>query len=190
MGIRYTVHPTPQPDAREEKTLSHARALSWSTKKMDDICQLICQRSTVSSADVKAVLDSMVWVIGFSLKSGDHVELENLGHFSPSLRSRKLPNGSYSVAVDGVNFRCSTKLKKEMASAKLKRVKRLSLLTLEERKASMMRYIEVNGHISVRTYAEQSNCTRYRAESDLKHFVDEGLLCRVGSRTHVLYVLA
>lgn len=189
MGIRYTIHPTPQPDTNEEEPLCHARALSYGTKRMEDICKLVCERSTVSSADVKAVLDSMVWVIGFSLKHGNHVELEDLGHFSPSLRSRQLPGGKYSVVVDGVNFRCSGKLKQEMAEAELERVKYPPLLSLEERKACMIDYIRRNGHISVRTYAEQSGCTRYKAGNDLKRFVEEGLVCRVGSHTHVLYVL-
>lgn len=189
MGIKYTVHTTPQPDTKEEKPLCHARALSCGTKKMDDICKLICARSTVSSADVKAVLDSMVWVIGFSLRNGNHVELEELGHFSPSLRSHKLPGGKYSVTVDGVNFRCSGKLKQEMAGAELEKVKHSPLRSLEERKTCLMDYIRRNGHISVRTYAEQNGCTRYKAENDLKRFVEEGLVRRVGSHTHILYVL-
>ena len=76
MSIKFSEYTTPQPKDREGKPQTHARAIARSTRKMDDICELVCERGSISSADVKAVLDSFVWVIGFSLKRGDHVELE------------------------------------------------------------------------------------------------------------------
>lgn len=78
MGIRFKIHETPRPKGRKGPKLIHARALCDSTVKMDHLCKMICSRSTISSADVKAVLDSFVWAIGFSLESGQHVELEEL----------------------------------------------------------------------------------------------------------------
>ena len=83
MAIQFSVHKTPQPNDRKGKQQTHARAIARSTQKMDDICALVCERGSISPADVKAVLDSFVWVIGHSLKYGDNVELEGLGHFSP-----------------------------------------------------------------------------------------------------------
>lgn len=83
MAIRFTEHKTPRPKGNEEK-LIHARTTASQTRQMDDICKVICQRSSISSADVKAVLDSFVWYIEFSLRYGDHVELEELGYFSPA----------------------------------------------------------------------------------------------------------
>lgn len=188
MAIKYTVHETPQPGSRKKKPLVHARALSCGTKKIDDICALVCSRSSISPADVKAVLDSMVWVIGLSLSSGNHVELENLGHFSPSLRTQKLPNGKYSVEVDGVNFRCSPKLKEEMEKTELEREKLPELRSLDVRKAQMQDYIQRNGHISIPVYAGLNACSRYRAEADIKQFIADGIIRRIGSHTHVLYI--
>lgn len=190
MGIKFKVHQTPQPSGRKGKILSHARALSSGTQKMDRICKMVCERSTVSSADVKAVLDSFVWVIGLSLKSGQHVELEELGHFSPSLRSRPTADGKrMTVVVDGVNFRCSEKLKEELKDAELEIVKTPKKFTPEERKARMKDFLARNEHITTPDYAELNNCSRYQATADLKKLVERGDICRIGSSTHVMYVL-
>lgn len=52
------------------------------------LCNLISARSSVSSADVKAVLDSMNWAMGMELKSGNIVQVGELGNFRLSLRSK------------------------------------------------------------------------------------------------------
>lgn len=44
--------------------------------------------------------------------------------------------------------------------------------------------------ISPRAYAQAFGCSRYRAELDLKRFVEEGVLARVGYRNKVMYLLS
>lgn len=190
MAIKFSVHKTPQPNGRKGQQQTHARAIARSTQKMDDICALVCERGSISSADVKAVLDSFVWVIGHSLKYGDNVELEGLGHFSPSLRTLKLPDGRSVVKLDNVNFRCSEKLKNELKSVQLEKVQTATSYTPEERRARMQDYL--HGHESITTimYAKLNACSRYQATADLKKYIEEGLLCRIGSSTHVTYLLA
>lgn len=190
MAIKFSVHKTPQPNGRKGQQQTHARAIARSTQKMDDICALVCERGSISSADVKAVLDSFVWVIGHSLKYGDNVELEGLGHFSPSLRTLKLPDGRSVVKLDNVNFRCSEKLKNELKAVQLEKVQTAVSYTPEERRARMLDYL--HGHESITTimYAKLNACSRYQATADLKKYIEEGLLCRIGSSTHVAYLLA
>ena len=190
MAIKFSVHKTPQPNDRKGKQLTHARAIARSTQKMDDICALVCERGSISSADVKAVLDSFVWVIGHSLKYGDNVELEGLGHFSPSLRTQKLPDGRSVVSLDNVNFRCSEKLKNELKSAQLEKIKTATCYMPEERKTRMLDYLQRNESITTITYTKLNACSRYQATADLTKYVEEGLLYRVGGSTHVTYLLA
>lgn len=190
MAIKYSEHNTPQPNGRKGQPQTHARAIARSTQKMDDICQLVCERGSISSADVKAVLDSFVWVIGFSLKNGDHVELEGLGHFSPSLHTKKLPNGKKEIQLDNVNFRCSEKLKNELKTVRLEKVKKATSYEPEERKRRLIEYIKRNESITTITYSKLNNCSRYQATADLKKYVEDKLLTRVGRSTHVAYLLA
>lgn len=189
MGIKFKIHDTPQPNGRKGKALSHARALSRGTVKIDDLCEIICQRGSISSADVKAVLDSFVWAIGHSLKYGDNVELEDLGHFSPSLRTHPLPDGKMRVTVDNVNFRCSKKLKETLKAAKLEQVNPPAKQTFPQRKAKLIKYLERNEHITTRGYSILNDCSRYQAQKDLKLLVADKEIYQLGSGTHIMFVL-
>lgn len=191
MGIRFKVHETPQPKGRKTTKLKHARAMCDSTVRMDQLCEMICARSTVSSADVKAVLDSFVWAIGLSLENGQHVELEELGHFSPSLRTRPSADGKKMVVMaDSVNFRCSEKLKESLRYAELKRIKASKQLSFEERQNQMLDFLKRNKGITTPDYANLNSCSRYRAAIDLKLFVERNVLSKIGGGTHVMYVLS
>lgn len=190
MAIHFNVHETPQPKSRKGNALSHARAIPRSTKKMKNICDLVCERASIPSADVKAVLDSFVWIIGFSLEYGDHVELEDLGHFSPSLRTRRGPDGTFTVEVDGVNFRCSETLKRKLSAVKLHRESNPTGYPEQDRKQRMINYLQQNEHITTPTYSKLNDCSYYKASADLKKFVQEGVICQIGARTHTMYLLA
>ena len=51
------------------------------------LCKLISARCTASSADVKAVLDSLLFVLDLDLQAGRLVQLGELGNFRLSLSS-------------------------------------------------------------------------------------------------------
>lgn len=191
MAIKFTVNETPKPKGRKGQKLSHARQRSNGTYKMDYICKLISERSAVSSAEVKSVLDSLAWMMEVAFRDGYHLELEDLGYFSPSLRTRTVNNKQNMVELDGVNFRCSSKLLKNLKNIELKQVDKKKVMpSLEERKKKMLNHFSIWGSISPRTYAESAGCSRYRAEADLKQWVGEGLLTKVGHRNKTLYLLS
>lgn len=193
MGIKFKVYSTPKPNGRKGQTLSHARAISRGTYDLEKVCALISERSAVSSAEVKSVLDSFAWVIELALKDGCHVELDDLGYFSPSLKTvPSVTNENYNtVFVDGINYRCSTSLRKKLREIDLQHVKdKQKPDSWDERKRKLLKYIADWGNVSPRGYAEAIGCSRYRAEADLKKFVEEGVLVRVGYRNKVMYLLA
>lgn len=67
--------------ATEGAKLYYAQAKSSGVSGMDRLCMLINERSTVSSADVKAVLDSLIFVIKLELSDGKIVQLGEFGNF-------------------------------------------------------------------------------------------------------------
>jgi len=73
------------PEEGQEKYYALARTSGVST--LDKMCKLICARSSMSSADVKAVFDSLNWAMGLELDSGNVVQLGELGNFRLSLSS-------------------------------------------------------------------------------------------------------
>ena len=94
---------------------SCARVITRDTKRMNDICEYISECSSVTSADIKGVLEALTSYIGRELSYGYSVELEGLGHFSPSVKSKEVTdqkgNTKSSASIHGVNFRCSPRLK-------------------------------------------------------------------------------
>ncbi|MDR1200342.1 MAG: hypothetical protein LBL58_01765 [Tannerellaceae bacterium] len=66
----------------------YAVAKSSGLSGVDKICKLISARSTVSSADVKAVFDSLAWAMDLELSSGNVVQLGELGNFRLSISSQ------------------------------------------------------------------------------------------------------
>ncbi len=54
---------------------------------MEKLCDLISARCAMSSADVKAILDSLNWIMHVELRSGNIVQLGEFGNFRLSVRS-------------------------------------------------------------------------------------------------------
>lgn len=132
-------------------------------------------------------------MIELALEDGCHVELDDLGYFSPSLKtvqSKRNPNKN-TVYVDGINYRCSTSLREKLREIDLEYVKEKKKPdNWDTRKKDLLEYMERWESVTPRTYADTFGCSRYRAEIDLKKFVEEGVLVRVGYRNKVMYLLA
>lgn len=73
-------------DAGKVKTYAMAKASGHCDLKK--LCKLISARSAMSSADVKAILDSLNWVMDVELQSGNIVQLGEFGNFRLSVSSR------------------------------------------------------------------------------------------------------
>lgn len=69
------------------KTKTYARAKSSGQCDMTKLCKLVSARSSMSSADVKAVLDSLNWVMDLELQAGNTVQLGEFGNFRLSISS-------------------------------------------------------------------------------------------------------
>lgn len=194
MDIKFGIYTTPNPD-KEGKKLSHARNITKGTKHMDDICDYISECASLTSADLKGALDALANYVADQLRYGYNVELEGLGTFSLSLKSRQTVNSkgkpTVTVGIDGVNFRTSLLLKERLKGVRPKKVKRVNKTTstLEERKARMLNYLLRNNYINASDYAIHNSCTRYRATEDLKQFLAEGIILKMGHKTHRIYVL-
>ncbi|GHV47639.1 hypothetical protein FACS1894181_01500 [Bacteroidia bacterium] len=73
-------------EAGKKKTYAVAKANGYCD--MQKLCNLVSARSSMSSADVKAMVDSLNWVMELELKSGNIVQLGEFGNFRMSIRSR------------------------------------------------------------------------------------------------------
>ena len=176
---------------------AYARLISRETKKLDEICSFINECCSVNSADIKGVLDALSKYVGRELSYGSCVELEGLGFFSPALKTFKdgmneKGEEMYKVRVDGVNFRCSKKLKEQVRESQPQKVKRtnVSKFDYEGRRAKLIAYLEMHRFINLTDYQRFVGCTYYVAKGDFKKFEEEKLVQRQGYKTHRVYILA
>lgn len=191
--IKFGVYKTPKGNGTEQK--SCARLISKGTLKMNDVCEYLSDSSTLTSADLKGAIEGLITYIGRELSNGYCVELEGLGHFSPALKTSQKTDEqgktSFYVQADGVNFRCSKRLKKLVGRERPIKVKRVNNTSneLSDRKSKMLRYLQNNAYINLTDYASLNGCSRYRATEDMKQFVEDGIVIRTGYRTHRVYSL-
>jgi len=193
--MKFVLHENPVAPGKTKTKAKHARVVHNSKLDMARLCELISQRSSLSSADVKGVLDSFQFCMGIYLKDGSTVELSELGHFYPTLRSKSYINEEgkqrIRVQVDTVGFRCSPKLKKEIRSAELEQVKlpKLNPYSFEKRRERILSYVSENLTINSSIVMGLNRCTRHTALDDLKQLAAKGELMKVRSGTTLLYFL-
>ena len=77
--------------APQDSKLYYAQAVSTRNVHFDDLCDEIAETCTLTSADIKAVLDRMMWVMVSHLKNGEIIEFADLGNFRVSARSKGSP---------------------------------------------------------------------------------------------------
>lgn len=83
--IKYKVIKRTRPS--DKKVKYHCAALSPNFLNQQKLVDRISARCTVTSADVKAVLDALEYEMVQSFQQGDGVRLGDVGTFRPSLRS-------------------------------------------------------------------------------------------------------
>ena len=72
------------PDAK----LYYARAVSSGEMTFEELCEDIAETCTLTSADVKACLDRLAWIISKNLKAGRIVQMGELGNFRLTVGSK------------------------------------------------------------------------------------------------------
>lgn len=190
--IKFGVYKTPAINGK--KSIPYARVISSGTRNMKRICYELSDSCSITSSDIKAVLEALSQYIGRELAEGYSVELDGLGYFSPALKSTKIVNEdgviSYSAAVQGVNFRCSNQLKEMVKKSRPQKVKRDNIPTdnLEGRRKKMQEYLQNHRSINISDYAHLNRCTYYMAQKDIKEFVAGGIIDSEGCRTHRVYI--
>lgn len=195
MSVKFSIYKTPKPRGREGHALQHARVITQGTKRMEEICAYINESSSLTSADIKGTIEALFNYISVQLLNGYNVDLEGFGHFSLSLRSKPMVNNkneeSTAVSIHGIHFKCSKRLKQRIVQGELrKKTRRIPQpLPIEERQAKLIEYLHRHGYINGTLYGELIHCSRYYANKDIQHYLEEGLIERIGKNKHQIYLL-
>ena len=173
MSLKFGWYKTPVPGDREDKEIPHARIISQGTLDTKYMCKMISMSSTISSADVKGVLEALNYWMGFHLAEGNSIELDGLGYFTPTLKSRTVTDENDKPKViaeaDTVSFRCATSLKEQVREAGLKEVNK-------------------NKCINCSTCVQINHYSRFMALKDLKQLIDSNKLVQIGGGKQTMYI--
>lgn len=194
MPAKYALYENPNPKGDGEKQPLHARIVPWGTVRTEEIAQDIADSCGYSTAVTKGMLDALAHIISRNLSRGYTVELDELGSFSISLKSRPVMDKkelrSCSVSFGNVHFRGSKKLKDRLSSLRLERDPDAGTTCHPpaKRRTQLLGYMKEHEYINRAQYMQLNSCNRSTAISDLSELMEEGILKRLGNGKAVLYV--
>lgn len=111
----------------KEKTGYFAAKVNGGTIDLNGLCERISEKCSLTSADVKGVMEAMVKEFEIELLSGSSIKFGELGTFSASITSEVVGEKEdlkpHMVRVKTVTFLPSTRVKRIMRKARFVRLR-------------------------------------------------------------------
>lgn len=195
MAISYEFYETPNPK-KDGKKSYHPRTVSWHKVTTEKLAQEIQYESSLTRADVKAVLTSLADKLANHLADGQKVHLEGIGYLSVSLQcDREIHNQEdmkrAPVMFKAVNFRADEELKKKLRRAKMERsnIRQHSMpLTDEEIDAKLDEYFATHPIITRRQFQHLCLLRDSTAHRHIRRLLEEGKLRNVNTSRNPIYM--
>lgn len=199
--INYDLRKIPTPKGKESlgfyPIISHPQKITG-----NELCKLIQDKCTLTTTDVKAVLNALAEVMGSHLGMGMRVEVPELGYFSTAISSEKRiadPQDKQiadHLRVDNVQFKPMASLKKRLDDVSFHRTREheeAAQLLNEEETMELL-----NGYFSQPdaeplTRAVFQRLTGYRkttANREIALLVERGVLVKLGRSNAPYYRMA
>lgn len=199
--INYDLRKIPTPKDREElgyyPVISHPNKITG-----NQLCKLIEDQCTLTTADVKAVLSALAGVLTTHLGMGVRVEVPELGYFSTGIRSDKRITNPQDkqiadhLRVDNVQFMPMASLKKQLADVSFHRTREheeTAKTLSEEKMDELLKSYFSQADNEPLTRATFQRLTGYRktaANRELSLLVERGVLVKFGRNNAPYYRLA
>ncbi|MBR2360395.1 MAG: HU family DNA-binding protein [Bacteroidaceae bacterium] len=195
MAIDYEFYESPAIKGKEGKSY-HPRVVTFGKVTTEKLAQEIQYESSLTRADVKAVLTSLADKLADHLADGRKIHLEGIGYLSVSLRCDKEIHNHEDmkrapVAFKAVNFRADEELKKKLRRAKMERSTiRLHSMTLtnEEIDAKLAEHFATHDTITRRQLQHLCLLRESTALRHIHRLVEEGKLRNVATLRNPVYM--
>lgn len=195
MTILFDFYTSPSNPEKGEKEKYHARVVRSHTVQIDDIVDHISKRCTLSSGDIRAVLEELGDELVNNLCAGNRVCLPGIGYFYLSLSAPKdadpKKTRSQSIGIKAVEFRADSILKtslKQRACFERSNIKvHSSRLNIYEIDALLVDYFYENEFLTRTKFESLCGFTKATAQRHLQRLLDEGRLVNVNTRHNPIY---
>ncbi len=184
MSAEYKLVRRPDPHKTDVKQPLYPCFVPSRIVRLDDLARMARGRSSFSSADIKGMLQLLQDLIVDALEYGQCIELEGIGTFGISLKSRPVMEEkeirAESIRFQDVTFRSSKELCHRLCAMQLERSpeKKPVGFTQEVCEQRTMEYLKTHPYITGKVYRGLCRCGKTKAAADLKKMMQEGKLVR------------
>jgi predicted histone-like DNA-binding protein len=195
--IKIDWYENPVGPGQKPKKRLHARVVSYSNVKSDEVIRRIQMRSSLSEGDVKSALTLLSEVLGECLAEGRRVQLEGLGYFTPTLSTMEPVKADTKrkggkVKLKTVRFRPDKVLMGNIDSEahfiQTDIPNRSSKLSEREIDLRLKEYFSTHKYITRRVFQRECDVVRSTAAMQLRRLREAGKLVNVGTRNQPLYI--
>lgn len=195
MALEYDFYQNPVPKGSNRKPRLHARVVTQGTTTTEQIAKAIHDRSTLTTGDVKAVLDLLSSLLIQELSHSRRVHIEGLGYFQltldcPPVKTEKEIRAE-SIKVRTIVFRTEEPVKDKIRNITVRRVK-------YKNKSKKYSDIEIDGlltayfmdheYLTPWDFRRICGLTASTGSRYLKKLVNDQKLYRLGPRCSSVYM--
>lgn len=195
MAIQYDFYRNPD-SAGTNKKRYHARVVSGNKVSTDQLAKEIHQESTLTVADIKAVLIALGDKLANHLSQGSKVHIEGIGQFQVNLRCKEEVRTVHAIRSENIEFksisyRADNGLKLHLKKQKIQR-SRIKIhsrpLTETEIDQKLTDYFSTHSTLTRRSF--QFLCTQVKTTAIrlLRKLVKNGKLKNIATQRNPVYV--
>ena len=194
MAANYKLVRNPDPANSDKLKPLHPRIKSLGTLSIEQLADRAQGRSSLSPATIKSALLVISDLLQETLREGYNVNLNSIGYFSVSLKSRPVMEKneirSESVHFSHVNFRCAQELKDKLSTMEVTRAQSITVpnLSQTEKELRLKKHFEQKLNLTTTEYMNLTYCSRQKALKELKSLVQEDKITKIGSKNATQYL--
>ena len=209
MSIAYDFKKLPRRAGDEPGTVRlYPQAVKSRTVTFRQLAEEIEEATSYTVADLKGMMEAVADAASRHLNASEHVELEGLGTLSLSIACDKDDEGHQPVItsptqvkphhlhVSRVNLDAKPEFMNTLtgpfvrADEPFPTNQERPVPTPAERRSLLTAHLAAHPYISTSTYMRLTHLTRRQASTELNALVQEGLLARSGTSTHLVFIKA
>lgn len=194
MAIEFEFYQSPHTFGEKTKKY-YPKVVNYRTVTTQELAEEIHSGSTLTTADIRATIDTLSYQIAQHLSESERVHVEGIGFFEVSLQCPETENPKETragkVKFKSVNFRADKALKEKMHKAQTIRSKRKvhsSAFSPEKMDEKLTVYFQTNLFLMRRDLEQLCGLTQITANRQLKRLIEEKKLKNIATRYHPVYV--
>lgn len=195
MSIEYDFYRNPNSQGTNKKRY-HARVVAKGGVSTDELAKEIQLESSLTVADVKAVLIALGDKLASHLSEGKRVQLDGIGYFQVNLKCKEEVCTTHAIRSENVefksvSFRADHELKKRLKQQRIQRSRNpvhSASMTDEEADRILTMFFEKHEILTRKQFQMQCGLVKSTAHRILQKLVAEGKLKNVATKHSPVYM--